>query len=140
MVYTTVNPLILTIMPRDLTTSWQAEPNRRGTLNIVIACFTTLAISVWSSLHLSIPVERPNWMGELKRRLFWSLLGVLLPEVLIMIALRQFYCAQEMRDEVNKRLGFSAHRSWYQRWFFASADTRLVTRVRFLGFILFLVC
>lgn len=95
---------------------WKPEVNQRGTFNIIVTCFSTLGICVWSALHLSIPRRKRTWKGNLGAKLLWMTIGLLLPEMLIYAAVEQRLKAGKLRDQVNTHFKLF-HRPWYKRWF-----------------------
>lgn len=41
-----------------LAAGWHPEPERRGTFSILSSCVITLALCVWTSIHLNIPEHK----------------------------------------------------------------------------------
>jgi len=87
------------------TSPWQPQPTLRGTFGILSTCLVTLGLCVWSAIHLNMPArnEAPwdfictfsvwkkartrwpwklfAWPGQGLRKISWTLLGFLAPEL-----------------------------------------------------------
>ncbi|KAF1962972.1 hypothetical protein CC80DRAFT_398555 [Byssothecium circinans] len=65
------------------TTGWHPEPTFRGTFSILSTCLITMALCIWTAVHLNIP--EPGQSGfftrQLQRRLLWLVMGLLAPEI-----------------------------------------------------------
>lgn len=83
---------------------WVHGPNGRGTASLVISCVVTLGLCAWSALHLNIPAkgegQRQYWIRNVK----WLLLGVFIPELVILAAWRQWASARELHREIRRIL------------------------------------
>ncbi|KAI5805990.1 hypothetical protein EDC01DRAFT_785974 [Geopyxis carbonaria] len=88
-----------------LVRGWVAEPKGRGTFGILLTCLLTLFLCIWTTVHVNIdPVSYPEpvfprtiWAKvktfflELRkkrwfRKMFWSIMGLIFPEVTVAIA------------------------------------------------------
>lgn len=83
------------------TVGWVSDPNGRGTAGLVTSCVLTLGLCAWSALHLNIPPK-----GETKRQYWsrnarWVLLGVFIPELVILAAWRQWASCRELEMELR---------------------------------------
>jgi hypothetical protein len=107
------------ISSRDATNSkivgWVSDPNGRGTASLVISCLLTLGLCVWSALHLNIPAKGESRREYWLRRVKWSICGVLIPEIVVLLAWRQWTSAGRLTNEVNKVLNDIEHRSTSSR-------------------------
>ena len=65
-----------------LPASWRDEPLTRGTWNILSTCLITLALCLWTALHLNIPRHREGVWRSKMRKARWLLLGLLAPEMI----------------------------------------------------------
>ena len=86
------------------TVGWVSDPNGRGTLGLILSCLLTLGLCVWSAMHLNIPQKdetRPQYWA---RNCKWVLLGVLIPELVVLSAWRQWLSAKQMTLEMKKIL------------------------------------
>lgn len=64
----------------NISSHWEPEPNTRGTWSILSTCLVTMALCVWSALHINIP--EPEGQGKnIERKVWWVLLGVFAPEM-----------------------------------------------------------
>ncbi|KAK0105190.1 hypothetical protein ONS95_004414 [Cadophora gregata] len=81
---------------------WVADPNGRGTSGLVISCLLTLGLCVWSAMHLNIPVKHEGQREFWLRRVKWSTCGVPIPELVVLLAWRQWTSAGRLTKEVNK--------------------------------------
>jgi hypothetical protein len=102
--------------------SWAPEPTGRGTLGILLPCLITLALCVWTAIHLNVNPE------PTKRRIFffkltWLLMGMFTPEIVLWCAINQFLEAREIREKVlyfrRERLGTpqpSCTGFWREQW------------------------
>ncbi|KAH9904330.1 hypothetical protein F4778DRAFT_732158 [Xylariomycetidae sp. FL2044] len=82
--------------------SWVSSPDIRGTMDIVWPCLTTVALCLWSMLHLNLPGPDDTDMTEFWRRLRWSLLGVLCPELPMLFAFSQLSSARQSVEDMKK--------------------------------------
>jgi hypothetical protein len=92
----------LNVTTDALTVGWVSDPDGRGTFSLIISCLLALGLCVWSALHLNIPAkgesQRQYWFRQAK----WSLCGVLIPEIVVLLAWRQRTSAGRLTKEVNK--------------------------------------
>ena len=78
---------------------WVDEPHGRGTWSILWACLSTIFICTWSSLHLDVPQEHDT--GDLYgQKIFWMLVAVLAPEMLLANALDHNRGARSLRRDL----------------------------------------
>jgi hypothetical protein len=64
---------------------WKSEPLERGTYSILSTCIITLALCVWTAIHLNVPAHGEKW-PQIRRKFGWMILGFLAPE-LVRVAL-----------------------------------------------------
>ena len=62
--------------------AWRPEPLHRGTYSILSTCTITLALCVWTAIHLNIPAHRGYW-SQVLRKVGWMILGFLAPELVL---------------------------------------------------------
>ncbi|KAI1757955.1 hypothetical protein F4782DRAFT_536656 [Xylaria castorea] len=79
-----------------------SDPDGRGTLSLLFSCLLTLALCVWSAVHLNLPEYNESDVHYLYRYLKWSILGVFGPELVIWAAWRQFISARALTKIINK--------------------------------------
>ncbi|KZW01080.1 hypothetical protein EXIGLDRAFT_693833 [Exidia glandulosa HHB12029] len=75
--------------------SWQQGSNSRGSYDIVSLCASTLLICVWSAVHVDIPT-RQTFQSTYVKRIGWLVVGMVLPEMLVITALGQLIVAREL--------------------------------------------
>ncbi|KAH7397957.1 hypothetical protein BKA64DRAFT_673198 [Cadophora sp. MPI-SDFR-AT-0126] len=95
----------------NVSTSFVASPNTRGTLDILWSGLFTIFICIWTVQHLNVPEQRdgrdPGWQGDVKwawkafwTKFKWMLYTLILPEVLLGKALAD-------RDSAKQAVFFS---------------------------------
>ncbi|KAL7274234.1 hypothetical protein RUND412_002875 [Rhizina undulata] len=72
---------------------WVPEPQGRGTVGILLNCFFTLSICVWTALHLNIDV-RPLFWDRLLITAKYVALGMFWPETVLYTASGQWLAAR----------------------------------------------
>ncbi|KAK6532648.1 hypothetical protein TWF281_006829 [Arthrobotrys megalospora] len=83
---------------------WTSDPDGRGTMGLIWGCILTLALCVWSALHLNIPPKHDQPSTYWLRVIRWVLLGVLAPELVLWAAWRQWSSARILTSEINRIL------------------------------------
>ncbi|EJD39364.1 hypothetical protein AURDEDRAFT_171555 [Auricularia subglabra TFB-10046 SS5] len=84
--------------------SWRhCDVHTRSTFNILSLCISTLVICVWNAVHPDIPRRTtPRWKVYLTR--FCGLLiGLFLPELLVLNAIDQWIIARILLSRMNER-------------------------------------
>ncbi|KAF9556555.1 hypothetical protein CPC08DRAFT_820412 [Agrocybe pediades] len=79
------------IIPRDA-----ASDSTRSLVNIVWGCFGTLFACTWIAIHTNIPAPKEKATSVLARRLAVMLYMLIVPELVIMWAARQFMAARQI--------------------------------------------
>ncbi|KAI1738167.1 hypothetical protein F4680DRAFT_426308 [Xylaria scruposa] len=82
--------------------SWVPSPDTRGTLDIIWPCLTTMALCLWSMLHLNLPAKDETYRTQFLRRLRWLVIAVLAPELPILFAFAQRSSARQSVEEMKK--------------------------------------
>ena len=100
------NPATNTTTPGSPPYLWEAEPTRRGTFGIISFCLSTLLICIWSTLHFNIPIRRYTATRRFFLQLFWMILALLAPELLLFLAINERISAGIL---LKKVLGFHPH-------------------------------
>ena len=93
----------------NVTASWRPEPKYRGTYSILSSCLVTMALCVWSAVHLNLPgaSERsaPFWRSkQLWRKIGWVFLGLFAPEFVAWTAFEQHRQAMILTGDVKSWL------------------------------------
>ena len=83
-----------------------AEPKQRGTFGIISLCFSTLIICIWSTLHFNIPIRRYTATRRFFTQVWWMLIALIAPEVLLFLAINERITAGAL---VKKVLKFHPH-------------------------------
>ena len=74
---------------------WVAQPNTRGTLDIVWSSLFTIFICTFTLLCLNLPAPKDTEWQWTRRRLWWMLLAIAGPEFVLTAACGQLGTAQE---------------------------------------------
>jgi hypothetical protein len=93
---------------------WQANPSRRGTLQIVENCIFTIFACTWSIQHLNLPEPHARWLTKLSRKCKWALLTIFFPEFLLAQSISEFRMAWRCLEIMDK----SGVHVAYPRWHF----------------------
>jgi hypothetical protein len=81
---------------------WTANPEGRGTLNILWSCGSTMILCSWSLLCLNVPEPNDSKFQIFRRKIYVTTLCFLGPEFIFMIALGQWKSARRsVRDFRN---------------------------------------
>jgi hypothetical protein len=78
--------------PANRTAHWEPSPIQRGSFQILSSCLVTLALCVWTAVHLNIQEHDPGpkkrkwdvrgWLtAQQLRKVGWLTLGLLAPEM-----------------------------------------------------------
>jgi hypothetical protein len=86
------------------TTSWAAQPNRRGTFQLILSCLLTLVLCVWTAVHLNVPLENATLLHRLATKTKWVLFGVFAPELVVYNAYVQYARARWLDKEMKALL------------------------------------
>ncbi|KAF1931065.1 uncharacterized protein M421DRAFT_338869 [Didymella exigua CBS 183.55] len=91
--------------PANSTGQWKEGPRERGTFGILSTCLFTLILCVYSCLHLNIPSpSRATWWHKMRHRAWWGFVGLVAPEVVAFIALRDWHAARRLDDDMARLL------------------------------------
>jgi hypothetical protein len=91
------NPLPPSIPANATRAGWTNEPNDgRGTETIIWQCITTIFLCVYVAQHLNIPPEVVGWKVSLLRKGWWTVVGLLFPEIVCLFAICQWYVARNL--------------------------------------------
>ncbi|KAF8244073.1 hypothetical protein K440DRAFT_667276 [Wilcoxina mikolae CBS 423.85] len=86
-------------LPVELEPSWTPEPKGRGTLGILFSCVITLALCVWTAIHLNV-IPEPTKGRIFAYKLGWVLMGMFTPEIVLWCSLAQRSEAKVVRDKL----------------------------------------
>ena len=80
---------------------WVDSPNRRGTIDIIWSCASTIFLCVWVMLHLNVPAEKDSEIVILARKAKWFVMAMLAPELLMLFAGGQWAAARRSVDDMR---------------------------------------
>ncbi|KAL7266276.1 hypothetical protein RUND412_011184, partial [Rhizina undulata] len=84
---------------------WVPAPQGRGTIDIFLTCLFTIAICVWTALHLNIDT-RPWLRGKLLITSLFVASGIFWPEFVLLVSAKQWIQAKDLRQRIRThRLG-----------------------------------
>ncbi|KAK0723444.1 hypothetical protein B0T26DRAFT_641902, partial [Lasiosphaeria miniovina] len=101
------------------------EPDGRGTFGIIKACIVTLALAIYTSLHLKVAAEDESGTTKRLRKAKWVAIAMFAPEMVVYIAWCQRHETRRLHKDVqialeqgvcppNKRKHpWTARHSWY---------------------------
>jgi cytosine/uracil/thiamine/allantoin permease len=87
-----------------VTVGWVSDPAGRGTFSLIFSCLLTLALCVWSAMHLNIPPHDDTRAKSWSRNVKWGMIGIFAPELVVFAAWRQYNSAKSLQTEVNNQL------------------------------------
>jgi hypothetical protein len=79
---------------------WVSAPPTRGTFEILYSCTFTLALCVYSAIHLNIPTKE-SLFSYYRRKTKWVLVALFAPEVVLYIAWYQWHQARQFCRTFN---------------------------------------
>jgi len=106
---------------------WKPEPTERGSFRILSTCTITLALCVWTAVHLKVPHRRDYRMAQFVRKTRWVLIRLLAPEIVALTALQQLATAKFISAAVGEAFPIvtgGARREGNRKWE-AAADGRV---------------
>jgi hypothetical protein len=72
--------MIFAEAPTNSSARWRDGPDQRGSFEILSSCLITLALCIWTAVHLNIP-QRNGFWRHVFRKLGWLMSGMFTPEV-----------------------------------------------------------
>ncbi|KAF2114580.1 hypothetical protein BDV96DRAFT_647276 [Lophiotrema nucula] len=99
---------------------WVDSPSERGTLDIVWSCVLTIFFCLWSVLHLNVPAPTDTFWTIFWRTTRWMILGILAPELPMLIAAGQWASAKRSVGNM-KELGFTDSQWSLEHAFYADS-------------------
>ncbi|KAM0705721.1 hypothetical protein Q7P35_007081 [Cladosporium inversicolor] len=81
---------------------WHPNAVQRGTWAIYQTCIITIILCVWTTIHLNVPRPGDKSSRQTWRRIGWSLLTIIAPEVVALNAWLQYREARLLLVDVNK--------------------------------------
>jgi hypothetical protein len=86
--------------------AWHSEPRHRGTFSILSSCLITMALCIWTAVHLNLPEHRKE-SQQVYRKALWLTLGLFAPEVVVWNAWAQRQRMKMLSDQM-RRMGYMA--------------------------------
>ncbi|KAH7564337.1 hypothetical protein BM1_01384 [Bipolaris maydis] len=77
------------------------EDNERDTISLLISCFATLGLCVYSAVHLNVPHKGEGNYRVLSKELQWCVLGLFAPELILYTVWRQLASARQLCFEIE---------------------------------------
>jgi hypothetical protein len=99
--YTILIQLLACHAYAEKTVGFVQQDNSRDTTSLVISCLVTLAICVYSAIHLNIPSRKEPYYWTLWREFRWCLVGLFAPELALYTAWRQRASAKQLCDGIK---------------------------------------
>ena len=96
----------LTVLQETIAPPWVSSPSTRGTFEILYSCSFTLALCVYTAIHLNVPPRKENKLSFYLRKAKWVVIALFGPEVVL-------YAAWDQWDQATvfcRR--FNEGRSW----------------------------
>ncbi|KAL9626448.1 MAG: hypothetical protein Q9204_007298, partial [Flavoplaca sp. TL-2023a] len=88
------------------TAHWEPDPaNARGTWSILSTCIITLALCLYTSLHLNVPAHRTTLANIFFMKTKYVIFGLLAPELTVLNAWRQRTVASALRAQLRRDRG-----------------------------------
>jgi uncharacterized protein YifN (PemK superfamily) len=84
------------------TVIWKADSDLRGSFSILSTCTITLALGVWSAVHLNLPGNPQSRSEAFLRRTGWIVCSLFAPEVLILVAWSQLKAAKRVQKKIDE--------------------------------------
>lgn len=89
---------------------WQPPPFKRGTNQILVECFVTLLLCVWTAVHLNL---QPKWKHDQKgirkftskipwKRCGYLVLGMIAPDLVTVVAIYQWRMTNQLWAEIQE--------------------------------------
>jgi hypothetical protein len=94
---------------------WHSEPTFRGTYSLLSTCLITMALCVWTAVHLNLPEHKKTKM-QMWRKLWWLVLGLFAPEMVAWTAFEQNREARTLTRKMKEALGETPPHSCLQRF------------------------
>lgn len=84
---------------------WTPNPDTRGTSGLILTCLITLALSVYSTLHLNVFDRQCKWWVKCLVKAKWVVIALLAPEFVVFNAWSQRRHALRIAEMLRRRSG-----------------------------------
>ncbi|KAI5797792.1 hypothetical protein EDC01DRAFT_39180 [Geopyxis carbonaria] len=85
----------------EMAPAWVAGPRTRGTFEILSSCIFTLALCVYTAIHLNVPPQGESIYRNYVRITKWVLIALVAPEIVLYAAVLQFRLARKFCTAYN---------------------------------------
>src|SRR5271156_222780 len=85
----------------SIPTLFVPDPSGRRTIGLVTSCLTTLALCVWTAIHMNISPTKTSSSKRFWVKLSWASLSIIAPEITLLRAIMQYETAAALRKERN---------------------------------------
>lgn len=85
----------------DAHVGYQQGANRRGTLDLIWSCLSTIFICVYVAMHVDIPNGRDGRWNKLLHKVGWMVIGLFAPEFVLALAASEFEIAMRVKRVLN---------------------------------------
>ena len=92
----------LTALRTQYAPPWVSESDSRGTWSLLYSCVFTLAVCVYTAIHLNIPAPEEHAAKQTLRRAKWVFAAVFVPEMGVLTAWQQWCWARKISTGLNK--------------------------------------
>jgi hypothetical protein len=76
----------ITAWREEMVPSWVSDPRTHGTFQILYSCTFTLALCVYTAIHLNVPPRHEGNLAYYGRKTKWVLIALITPEVVLYAA------------------------------------------------------
>jgi hypothetical protein len=90
----------VTAMDLERAPAWVSGPRTRGSFEIIYSCTFTLALCVYTAVHLNVPPSDSKF-SHILRKTKWALIALIAPELVLYTAWHQWYQAREFCKAFN---------------------------------------
>ena len=87
---------------RDIFAEWSLSPPYRGTADILWSCLLTLSACVYTAMHLDIPHQHRSTMKRVVKKVRWTILALIAPELILSWAITQFIETRSLQKKLRK--------------------------------------
>ncbi len=97
-------PKNLTQLQTQIAPSWVPDADTRGTWNLLYSCVFTLALCVWTAIHLNVPAPGESSFRQTCRKAKWVIAAIFAPELAVFSAWYQWYWARQICQRLSESL------------------------------------
>jgi hypothetical protein len=90
-----------TVLNSKIAPAWATTSNIRSASSLLWTCVLTLAICVYTVIHINVPPPNETQCRYFLRKTKWVVIAILAPEVALAMALQQWSAARVLKLELN---------------------------------------